>query len=103
MCAQPSLTPMRRGRLLPCSCRHDRVDGPDRPSGRNAFHTGTTQSTIMSPARCTTGPWTEIRLGVRAHTIRTANRPHAPPRPDHYDPRISDPRLTAGPCTDKEQ
>ena len=36
MRAQPSLTPMHRGRLPACSCRHRRVDGPERPSGRNA-------------------------------------------------------------------
>ncbi len=79
MRAQPSLTPMRRGRLLPCSCRHVRVDGPDRPSGRNAFPSGITPSTIMSPARRQPAPRTEIRLGARAHMTRTANRPHAPP------------------------
>jgi hypothetical protein len=88
---------MRRGRRLPGSCRHDGVDGPDRPSGRNAVPTGTTRSTITSPARCTTGPWTEIRLRARAHTISSANRPHAPPGQRRHDPRISDPRLTAGP------
>jgi hypothetical protein len=76
--AKPFVTPMRRGRLLPCSCRHVRVDGPDRPSGRNAFPTGITPSTIMSPAPCQ-GSRTEIRLGARAHTIRTTNRAHAPP------------------------
>jgi transposase len=45
------IQPMRRGRLPARSCRHARVDGPDRPSGRNASPSGiTTPSTIMSPA-----------------------------------------------------
>jgi hypothetical protein len=96
MRAQPSLIPMRRGRRLPCSCRHARVDGPDRPSGRNAYPSGITPSTIMSPARSHSGSRTEIRLGARAHTTRTASRAHAPPgpvRPLH--PMIADAALDA--------
>jgi hypothetical protein len=81
LCALPSLTPMHRGRLPAGSCRHDHVDGLHRPSGRNASPSGITPSTIMSPTRIHPGPWTEIRLGARAHTTHTANRPHAPPRP----------------------
>jgi transposase len=91
MRAQPTLTPMRRGRLPARSCRHARVDGPDRPSGRNACTSGITPSTIMSPARRTAGPWTEIRLGARAHHTRTLERAHAPPT--HHPcirPSISD-------------
>jgi len=65
--ARPSLTPMHRGRLPTCSCRHARVDGPERPSGRNAYSCGITPSTIMSPTRSHPGPWTEIRPGARAH------------------------------------
>jgi hypothetical protein len=71
---------MRRGRLHARSCRHVSVDGPYRPSGRNASPSGITQPTIMSPARCRYGSWTEIRLSARAHTISTTNRAHAPPR-----------------------
>jgi hypothetical protein len=78
--AKPFVTQMRRGQLHARSCRHVRVDGPDRPSGRNASPSGITPSTIMSPARCSDGPWTEIRLGARAHTIRIPDRAHAPPR-----------------------
>ena len=77
--ALPSPTPMHRGQLPTCSCRHARVDGPDRPSGRNACSTGVTRSTIMSPSRRTAGPRTEIRLGVRAHPTRTTHHAHAPP------------------------
>ena len=78
LCALPSLTPMRRGRLPARSCRHDRVDGLDRPSGRNASPSGITPSTIMSPTRNQPGSWTEIRLGARAHTTR------APTAPTHH-------------------
>jgi hypothetical protein len=78
--AQPSLTPMPRGRLPACSCRHQPVDGLHRPSGRTASRN--TPSTIMSPLRSHPGPRTEIRLGVRAHTtISPTYRAHAPP--DH--------------------
>ena len=35
--AQSSLTPMHRGQLPPVACRHARVDGLQRPSGRNAY------------------------------------------------------------------
>jgi len=33
---------MHRGRLPTDCCRHVRVDGPQRPSGRNAYPAGTT-------------------------------------------------------------
>jgi len=77
------ITQMRRGRHPARSCGHDRtaVDRPDRPSGRNASPSGITPSTIMSPACSRHGSRTEIRLGARAHTTRTSNRPHAPPSP----------------------
>jgi hypothetical protein len=73
------VTQMRRGRLLARSCRHDLfVDGPYRPSGRNAFPSGITRSNIMSPTRSRSGSWTEIRLSARAHT-NTVDRAHPPP------------------------
>jgi hypothetical protein len=61
--------------------RHARVDGPERPSGRNASPSGITPSNIMSPPRNQPGSWTEVRLGARAHNTRrrTTNRAHAPP------------------------
>jgi transposase len=44
-------TPMHRGRLPTDRCRHVRVDGLQRPSGRNASPSGNnTPSTILSPA-----------------------------------------------------
>ena len=74
--AKPFVTQMRRGRLPAASCRHARVDGPERPSGRNASPSGITPSNIMSPApEPTRGSWTEVRLGARAHT-----HPHHRPR-----------------------
>src|SRR4051812_12006973 len=77
--AQPSLTPMHRGRLPACSCRHHEVAGLHRQSGRTASRN--TPSTIMSPLRSHPGTRTEIRLGVRAHTTYTTHHAHAPP--DH--------------------
>ena len=80
VCAQPSLTPMRRGRLPAGSCRHHQVDGPERPSGRNASPSGITPSNIMSPTgEPTPGSRTEVRLGARAHENRTDYRAHSPP------------------------
>jgi hypothetical protein len=77
-CAQPSITPMHRGQLPACFCRHHQVDGLHRPSGRTASRN--TPSTIMSPIPEPPGSRTEIRLGVRAHTTRTTHQPNAPPR-----------------------
>ena len=102
--AKPFVTQMRRGRLPAGSCRHHQVDGPERPSGRNACTSGITPSNIMSPARSQPGSWTEVRLGARAHTTpRTTNRAHAPPANPQFNP--DNPRtlrLTRGPCTSKE-
>jgi hypothetical protein len=95
MRAQPLITPMHRGRLPAVSCRHLIVDGPERPSGRNAV-CGITPATIMSPTRSHPGPWTEIRPGARAHTFsgsaatapvkRSALGPPGRPRGDRAPP-----------------
>jgi hypothetical protein len=95
MRAQPFITPMHRGRLPTCPRRHARVDGPERPSGRNAS-CGITPSTIMSPTRSHPGPRTEIRLGARAHppsnsagtapVKRSALGPAGRPRGDRAPP-----------------
>jgi hypothetical protein len=78
MRAQLFVNQMRRGRLHARSCRHDLfVDGPYRPSGRNAFPSGTPPS-IMSPTTGTPRSSTEIRLSTRAHN-RPNNQAHAPP------------------------
>ena len=71
MRAQPLITPMPRGRLPACSRRHARVDGPERPSGRNAS-CEITPSTIKSPTRSHAGPRTAIRPGARAHAQSTS-------------------------------
>jgi len=73
------VTQMRRGRLHARSCRHVRVDGPYRPSGRNASPSGTPPP-IMSPTQDSPGSSTEIRLSARAHTT-PIDRAHAPPTP----------------------
>ena len=104
--AKPLVTPMRRGRLPAPSCRHARVDGPERPSGRNACTSGITPSHIMSPApEPTRGSRTEVRLGARAHNSqRPANRAHAPPTRAAVQPQQPwTTRLTCGPCTSKER
>jgi hypothetical protein len=105
--AQPFVTPMRRGRLPAASCRHLLpVDGPERPSGRNAYPCGITPATIMSPARSHPGSWTEVRPGARAHTPpstsagtapvkRSALGPAGRPRGDRAPP----PSLTQQPGT----
>ena len=96
--AQPSLTPMRRGRLQAHFCRLVRVDGPERLSGRDASPSGITRSTIMSPVRRTAGSWTEIRLGARAHKTRIIERAHAPPsdkQPTRRPDRALDGRFPA--------
>ena len=95
--AKPLVTPMRRGRLPARSCRHVRVDGPERPSGRNASPSGITPSNIMSPApEPTRGSWTEVRLGARAHN--THHQPRArTTSPRSSTPTTPDPALDAGP------
>ena len=78
---------INRGRLPEFSRRHAIVlDGLERPSGRTA-PSGITPSPIMSPTRSNPGPWTEIRLGARAHhTRRTSDRAHAPPAANEFKP-----------------
>src|SRR5437763_9136773 len=96
---------MRRGRLPAGSCRHRQVNSPERLSGRNASPSGITPSNIMSPTpEQTRGSWTQVRLGARAHTIRSpANLAHGPPARAAVQPRQPrTTRLTCGPCTSKE-
>ena len=95
--AQPSLTPMHRGRLPTRSRRHEFVDGLERPSGRNASPSGITPSNIMSPAQNQPGSRTEVRLGARAHTTRPIHRAHAPPANHSSTLTTPDPALDAGP------
>jgi hypothetical protein len=96
--AKPLVNQMRRGRLPAGSCRHARVDGLQRQSGRNANPSGITPSNIMSPApEPTRGPWTEVRLGARAHKHRTIDLAHAPPTHSwQFNPTTPDPALDNG-------
>ena len=65
-------------------CRHVRVDGLERLSGRNASPSGITPSNILSPTpEPTRGTWTEVRLGARAQTSRSTQRAHGRPRGNH--------------------
>ena len=95
--AKPLVTPMRRGRLPACSCYHALVDGPKRPSGRNASPSGITQSNIMSPAPEPRGSRTEVRLGASAHNARLVTRAHAPPANRSPTLTTLDPALDAEP------
>ena len=79
--ARPFLTPMPRGPLPRCRCRHPKVDGLQRLSGRNASPRGNTPSTITSPAR-NTGSRTEISPGARTHHNRPDHHAHDPPSHD---------------------
>ena len=95
--AKPFVNQMRRGRLPAGSCRHHQVDGPERPSGRNASPSGITPSNIMSPARSQPGSWTEVSPGARAHKTRTTNHAHAPPPTAVHARQPRDPALDRGP------
>ena len=95
--AKLSVTQMRRGRLHASSCRHEQpVDGPYRPSGRNASPSGTIQSTIMSPTQSNAGSWTEIRLSTRAHTSSPNDPAHAPPTTGRCSPSQTATETCAG-------
>jgi hypothetical protein len=85
--AKPFVTQIAAAGSRQLPARHAHVDGPERPSGRNASPSGITPSHIMSPApEPTRGSWTEVRLGARAHTTRTIDRAHAPPTPPQCNP-----------------
>jgi hypothetical protein len=92
--AQPFVNQMRRGRLPAVSCRHVLVDGPERPSGRNAYPSGITPSNIMSPTpEPTRGSRTEVRPGARAHKTRLLDRAHGPPNTPQFNPDNPGPRV----------
>ena len=89
--AQPFVTQIAAAGSRQSPGRRAHVDGPERPSGRNASPSGITPSNIMSPApEPTRGSWTEVRLGARAHTTDPINRAHASQpqfNPDNSGPR----------------
>src|SRR4051812_25728602 len=95
---------MPRGRLPAFRCRHPHhVAGPERPSGRNAYPSGNTPSTITSPTGRPAGSRTEISPGARAHHDHVPNQPHAPPPPPAAPAIKTISRLTRGPDTDKRK
>ena len=96
--AKPFVTQIAAAGSRQPPARHDLVDGPERPSGRNASPSGITPSNIMSPApEPTRGSRTEVRLGARAHNIHPVDRAHAPPADQQFNPTTPDPALDAGP------
>jgi hypothetical protein len=101
--AKPFVTQMRRGRLHHAPAATTAWTALIDRAAATLTPSGITRSTIMSPAPGPPGPWTEIRLGARAHTTRTTNRAHEPPPLSISNPSIPEPRLTPGPCTDKER
>ena len=102
--AQSSITPMRRGRLPACCCRHaKRVAGPERSSGRNGYPSGITPSTITSPTGSMAESRTEIGLGARPHHNPVRDRSRAPPPPQLRSPTQRCRALTREPDTDKQQ
>ena len=87
---------MPRGPLPACCCRHRKVDGLQRPSGRTASPRGTTPSTITSPTP-NEGSRTEISPGARTHHTRPDHHAHDPP-----GGTSSPPTLTPRTGTDKQ-
>ena len=96
--AKPFVTQIAAAGSRHAPARHPQVDGPERPSGRNASPSGITPSNIMSPApEPTRGSWTKVRLGARAHNTHTLGRAHAPPNPSAVPTvTIVDPALDKG-------
>jgi hypothetical protein len=91
--AKPFVTQIAAAGSRQAPARHAHVDGPERPSGRNASPSGITPSNIMSPApEPTRGSRTEVSPGARAHTTRTNNRAHAAPTITAVQP--NNPRIT---------
>ena len=89
--AKPFVTQIAAAGSRHAPARHHHVDGPERPSGRNASPSGITPSNIMSPApEPTRGSRTEVRLGARAHNTRTLDRAHAPPANGSSTPTTPD-------------
>ncbi len=91
--AKPLVTQMRHGRLPAVCCRHRQVDGPERPSGRNAYPSGITVA----------GPGANPRVADRSKAARpraqdpTINLAHAPPANRSSILSTPDPALDAGP------
>ena len=76
------LKPMHRGQLPALRCRHARVDGLQRLSGRLALPQAGTPSPSCRRPGANPRPWTKISMGTRAHTtpIAPTRRPSSAPR-----------------------
>ena len=82
MRARLLLKPMHRGQLPAFCCRHARVDGLQRLSGRLALPQAGTPSPSCRRPGANPRSWTEISMGTRAHTtpIAPARRLSSAPR-----------------------
>ena len=78
----PLLKPMHRGQLPALRCRHARVDGLQRLSGRLALPQAGTPSPSCRRPGANPRSWTKISMGTRAHTtpIAPTRRPSSAPR-----------------------
>ena len=94
--AQPSLTPMRRGQLPACSCRHAPRGRPRKTERPQRFpqrdhpinhHVADPEPTRVVDRNKAGRP--------RAHTPATTNRAHAPPATQQSNPDNPDPALDA--------
>jgi len=68
----PLLKPMHRSQLPALRCRHARVDGLQRLSGRLALPQAETPSPSCRRPGANPRSWTEISMGTRAHTTPIA-------------------------------
>jgi hypothetical protein len=98
--AKPFVREMRRGRLHHAPAATTAWTAVIDRAAATLAPSGVTRSTIMSPAPGPPGPWTEIRLGARAHTAHTLERAHAPPETRDLTTQA---RLTPRTRTDKER
>ena len=91
--AKPLVTQITAAGSRHAPARHAHVDGPERPSGRNASPSGITPSNITSPApEPTRGSRTKVRLGARAHKTRTVDRARASASQPQFYPDNPGPR-----------
>ena len=89
---KPFLTPISRGRLPAGSCRHQPLDGPERPSGRNASPSG------ITPTKDHVAGPEPTRVVDRSKARRPrAQAPHHRPRARTTQPNRSSTPTTADP------
>ena len=94
--AKPFVTPIAAAGSRQCPARHARVDGPERPSGRNASPSGITQSTDH-----VAGPGANPRAADRGRPGRPrAQHPYHQPRARTTSPPQFQPRHHPDPALD---